>query len=148
MKQVLVLLASQLVVGGAISGLLIFGAREWMSERIKQSISAEYARKLEDHKREGELRFNDQVRLRKVYEELSMSLEEIFGAMPEQDPKKMTISVHKMFALLALYAPDDVYQPVKNTFYTKGSKAVDNFELSPLPIQRQRLESQPPRVRE
>ena len=144
---------------------------------MRQSISNEYARKLEEYKREVEVRFNDQMRLRKVYEELTMSLEEIFGTMPEQDPKKMAISIHKMFGLLALYAPDDVYRRVKDTFYSKEAKTVyardfrppvyyalrksllgdttrlepgdlvDNLETTPVPVQRQSIDHQSPRLK-
>ncbi len=124
-------IASAVAAGGVGGALIIWILREWLSERLRQSISAEYARRLEEHKKELEIRFNDQVRLRKLYEELSMSLEDIFGTMPEQDPERMAVSFHKIFALLALYAPDEVYRRVKDTFYSKEGKTVYARDFRP-----------------
>jgi len=117
--------------GGVAGALVIWILREWLSERLKQSISAEYTRRLEEYKRDVELRFNDQVRLRRLYEDLAISLEDIYGTMPDQDPKKMAVTVHKMFALLALYAPDDVYRRVKDTFYCRDGKTVYARDFRP-----------------
>ena len=122
---------SSLVGGGLAGAAIVWFLREWLSERIKQSISDEYSRKLEAYKREVELRFNDQVRLRKLYEELSMSLEDIYGTMPHQDPEKMAVSIHKIFALLALFAPDDVYRRVKDTFYSREGKTIYASDFRP-----------------
>jgi hypothetical protein len=124
------------VIAGGLSGGIIFAVifrflREWLSERLKQSISNEYARHLEGYKRELELRFNDQVRLRKLYEDLSMSLEDIYGTMSEQSAKGMATTIHKIFALLALYAPDDVYRGVKDTFYSQQGKILYARDFRP-----------------
>ena len=130
-RQMIETIVASVGAGGVTGALLVWILREWLSERLKQSISAEYARRLEEYKRELELRFNDQVRLRRLYEDLAMSLEDIYGTMPDQDPKKMAISVHKMFALLALYAPDDVYRRVKDTFYSRDGKTVYARDFRP-----------------
>ena len=122
---------SSVAAGGVGGGLIFWILREWLSERLKQSISNEYARRLEEYKREVELRFNDQVRLRKLYEDLSMKLEDIYGTMPDQNPKEMAIAFHKVFALLALYAPDDVYRRVKDTFYSRAGKTVYASDFRP-----------------
>ena len=111
---------------------MILVLREWLSERLKQSISAEYARQLEQHKNDLELRLSDQVRLRKVYEDLSMSLEYVFGNMKSHTPEEIGILFHKMFALLAIYAPDDVYRNVKDTFYARGTKTVYARDFRPV----------------
>lgn len=121
------------IAAGGISGAIaIFLLREWLSERLKQSIGAEYARQLELYKKEIELRFTDQIRLRKMYEELSISLEEAFGRMKDQDPAELSIAFNKMFALLALYAPDDVYRSVKDAFYLTGTKTVHASQFRPV----------------
>src|SRR5262249_34696371 len=118
--------------GGVGGTIVIFLLREWLSERLRHSISAEYTRQLELHKKELELRFADQVRLRKMYEELSVSLEEAFGRMKDQDPAELSIAFNKIFALLALYAPDDVYRSVKDAFYLAGTKTVYAYQFRPV----------------
>ena len=117
--------------GGITGAVVVLFLREWLSERLKQSISDEYSRKLEEYKRDVELRFNDQMRLRKLYEDLSFSLEDIFGRMPERNSTEMAVTLHKVFALLALYAPDDVYRQVKGVFYGKGEKIVYARDFRP-----------------
>lgn len=121
-----------IAAGGVGGTIVIFLVREWLSERLKQSIGAEYARQLELHKKELELRLTDQVRVRKMYEDLSMSLEEAFGRMKSQDPVELSIAFNKMFALLALYAPDDVYRSVKDAFYLAGTKTVYASQFRPV----------------
>ena len=42
------------IAGGAVGGLVVFTLRTWISERLKQSISHEYAQKLATFKAELE----------------------------------------------------------------------------------------------
>src|SRR5262249_31744332 len=88
-------------------------------------------RRLESHKRDIELRFNDQVRLRKLYEELSMTMEDLYGTMPKQNPAQLGIAIHKMFALLALYAPDDVYRQVRTILYSREGRILYAQDVRP-----------------
>lgn len=121
-----------LAAGGVGGGIIVWILRQWLSERLKQSIGAEYARQLEDYKKDLEIRFNDQIRLRKLYEELTMSFEEIFGRMDHQTPAELAIAMNKVFALLALYAPDDVYRHIKDLFYSKDGKTVYARDFRPV----------------
>lgn len=125
-------IAAAVASGGLTAGVVVLVLHMWLSERLKRSIGAEYDRQLEKHRRELELRFSDQVRLRKVYEDLSMSLEDVFGGVKGQAQDEISIVFHKMFALLALYAPDDVYKDVRDTFYSKGTKTVYARDFRPV----------------
>jgi len=103
-----------LVAGGAAAAAVVWLMREWISNRLKSSIEAEYARKLEDFKHHLEVDFEDEVRRRELYEGLATSLEQIFSDGPALDRKTLSLSMNRLFGLLALYAPDDVYASVKN----------------------------------
>lgn len=54
--EALLAIAAQVLPGAAAGGALVWLLRNWMSERIRQSISHEYTQKLENHKNELELR--------------------------------------------------------------------------------------------
>jgi len=103
-----------LLTGGAAGAAVVWLLREWISDRLKSSIEDEYARKLEDFKHRLEVDFQDEVRRRALYEGLTCSLEQVFSDDPALDIKALSLSMNRLFGLLALYAPDDVYASVRN----------------------------------
>jgi len=122
-----------LIAGGALGGgICVYFLREWIVQRLRAGIQDEYNRKLEVYKRELELHFNDEVRRRRLYEELAMSIEDIFASMPDTDSRTLTAKINKLFALLALYAPDDVYRRLKATFYAPGHLTVYAKDARPV----------------
>ena len=113
------------VVLGGLGGLLWTQiAPEALTHGLKETISYEYERKLEDYKRKLELQFEAEVRRRKLYEELTLKLENLYGTIPQSSPKEAEVTINKIFALLALYASDEVYRSARNTFYSRQGKEV------------------------
>lgn len=95
-------------------------------ELFKLKLNSEVALNLEEYKKELEIKFNDKSQRRKVYEELSSLIEEILLLEPNID---CALKINKIFGLLAIYAPDDVYLNVKNAI--PCDKYVDVTELRP-----------------
>jgi len=91
-------------MGGA--GAVLFGLSNFIGQNWAD-------RSLEAYKRELDLKYDQQLiqqtRQAKLYEEFAMSLEDIFAG--RNDPR--SLELNKMFALLALYAPDEVYSAAK-----------------------------------
>ncbi len=100
-----------IIASGATSGLIIWLTKAWIGERLKQSIKSEYDQKIENFKIQLKMEFDDEVRKRKLYEELSGSIEDIFGGT-EIDH---SMALNKLFGILALYAPDSVYTSLKSS---------------------------------
>lgn len=73
--------------------------REMASYKSELNLSYEHSLSLQD-------------RRRKLYEEFSDSLEEMFET---KDENKLSLKMNKLFGLLALYAPDDVYKSLKSS---------------------------------
>jgi hypothetical protein len=108
-----------IVTAAATSASLVWLTRTWISERLRSSIRHEYECQLEEFKRRLELEFEDHVRRRRLYEDLSNSLEQVFGSGEMLDRTAISLLMNKLFAMLALYAPDDVYIAVKNAVLNK-----------------------------
>ena len=92
--------------------------RDMLAERIRQQIRVEYDSKLELYKKELEVQFQDQMRRRKIYEGLVDSLEEFFGSDTSKPGENLSLQINKLFSVLALYAPDDVYRACKESLIT------------------------------
>ena len=120
MDAILAQLVAPAVVGAVVSAVLFLVFRDFLGEGIRQAIRAEYDRKVEQYKRKLELRFEDQVKRRKMYEDLAMSLEEL-GSGELMDSRELSLKINKAFAVLALYAPDDVYRTFKKSLLTNAT---------------------------
>ena len=72
-------------VSAALSGLLLWVTKSWISERLQQSIRNEYNQKLETHK--AQLKAQADVELEKLHSQLSISAAErqiLFSHLHEQ----------------------------------------------------------------
>ena len=108
------ILIQTVIASAATSGLIIWLFKSWIGERLKQSIKSEYDQKIENFKIQLKIEFDDEVRKRKLYEDLSNSIEDIFGD-EDRESINYSLALNKLFGLLALYAPDDVYISLKNS---------------------------------
>ena len=129
LKNAVAIISSLGAAGAVIFGLSNFFGKLWANrfmekekvtfqkdlEEFKSNLQYRFNSQIEEQKRELDLRFQNELRqLRKrgsLYEELSISLEELFA---KEDDELSTV-LNKMFGLLALYAPDDVYLSLKTS---------------------------------
>lgn len=102
------------------SGLLVLIARTWITERLKNAIKNEYDLKLEEYKTKMDIVFNDQVKQRQIYDDLSNYIEDTFGSGTLKDPGQLSLELNKLFGKLALNAPDNVYRTIKEALIDKG----------------------------
>lgn len=69
--------------------------------------------KLEDYKKEIELKYSDKAHRWEIYEELSGLVENVLLGDPNTN---YALQVNKVLGLVAIYAPDDVYLKVRQAF--------------------------------
>ena len=116
MKETILIFLS----GSGVLVLIFYGATWLLKESTKKLLEKEIenhknklSKELESYKRELDLKYEHalslQDRRRKLFEELSDSLEEIF----KTEGGELSLQMNKLFGLLALYAPDDVYKSFK-----------------------------------
>lgn len=127
LETVLIFLSGSGVLG------LIFWAAVWLvKESTKKLLESELERhkntlsqELELYKREIDLEFqkklNLQNRRHELFEQFSTSIENMFG----KDDGDLSLELNKLYGLLALYAPDDVYLSIKNTLEGQAVRAQD-----------------------
>jgi len=122
MKETIFILLS----GSGILGLIFYGSVWLLKQSTKKLLEKELenhksklSKELEAYKRELDLKYEHalslQDRRRKLFEELSESLEDIFKTEGDELSHKM----NKLFGLLALYAPDAVYKSLKESLEGK-----------------------------
>lgn len=108
--------------GSGVLVLIFYGSTWLLKESTKKLLEREIqihknslSKELESYKRELDLKYEHalslQDRRRKLYEELSESLEEIF----KTEGDELSFKMNKLFGLLALYAPDDVYKSLRKS---------------------------------
>lgn len=108
--------------GSGVLGLIFYGATWLLKESTKKVLEKEMenhrnklSKELDSHRRELDLKYEHtlslQNRRRKLFEELSEYLEEIF----KTEGDELSLKMNKLFGLLALYAPDDVYKSLKQS---------------------------------
>jgi hypothetical protein len=118
---VIVAIITSMLSSGIFTAIVTFLMREWIGERIKNSIKSEYDLKLEEHKRKLELEFGDQVKRRVLYEEVTTALENAFGSGRPKTAEELTFAMNRLFARLALSAPDDIYLATKEALIDRGT---------------------------
>lgn len=112
--------------GTGVIGLIFYGSVWLLKESTKKLLEKELekhksklSKELESYKREIDLKYEHalslQDRRRKLFEELSESLEEIY----KTEGDELSLKMNKLFGLLALYAPDDVYRSLKKSLEGK-----------------------------
>lgn len=113
---IIIFLSGSLVLG------IIFYSSVWLLKvSIKKSLEKELERhkkdllkELELYKREIDLQYEKhlslQNRRREVFEQLINSLENIWG----KNDNAESLELNKLFGLLTLYVPDEVYKSVKD----------------------------------
>ena len=79
-----------LITGGSASAIVVWLARNWISERIKNSIKHEYDAKLETHKAQLQIAATERsVRYSKIFEEIAVTVAETY---------KLLLAVHDSVA--------------------------------------------------
>jgi hypothetical protein len=74
--------------------------------------------KLEKFKAELDLASKEHANRRRLYDELSTLMEDLFGDIPKDADQ--SLEVNKLFGKLALYAPDEVYIALKEALIDQG----------------------------
>ncbi|HUW21256.1 MAG TPA: hypothetical protein VMW41_01175 [Candidatus Bathyarchaeia archaeon] len=120
----------------SLLALIFYGSVWLLKESTKKLLEKELekhknnlSKELEVYKKEIDLSYRHQLSLqdrsRKLFEEFSNSLEEIYKTKGDE----LSLRLNKLFGLLALYAPDKVYRVLRKSL---DGKALPNEVKPPI----------------
>ena len=108
--------------GSGVLGLIFYGSVWFLKKSTEKLLEQELERhknelskELEHYKREIDLEYEHKLSLqnkrRTLFEQFSDSMENMFKGKDNE----LSIELNRLYGLLSLYAPDDVYLEIKNT---------------------------------
>jgi len=122
--EALLTIAAQILPGAAAGAVLVWLLRNWMSERLRQSISHEYSQKLESHKNELALRVQSmrhdfeihQLRSSLFFDYQRSAFAELLSKIAEVNSEWWRQGYEDEIGLIQP-VPSDLFRELRNLYY-------------------------------